>query len=578
MVSMKWFNNLNIRLKLTISFFVIFIMVFLNGIYVSFKIKEMYDSEMIVNKVKFPALLTIGEIDQLFMNYRLYELRFVFITSKDDVATITSNIDNIITNINKKTTEYKKFMVNDKEIKLFSDFEKDFQVYINKNEKIKQLFQENELEEAKRLISDPKSINESNQVYEDAKAKISKLIKFNLDAVNQSTDEADGIFVGTNSVMTILFFVIILISLVIGYITTRSILNPLKSAYNAIDSISKGDLTVHLNIEREDELGIILKKIDSMVKNLTATILNIGKVSSAIENSILDMNENSHKLASSSQDMASSSEETSASIEELTASIENVNTAMQKQAENMEEINISIHHLSDLITTGRDSTYNLAKLADDSAKNAKIGEKIINDATFAMGRIREASHRITEIVGIISDISNQTNLLSLNAAIEAARAGDAGRGFAVVADSISKLADRTVMGVKEIKSLIAETDSAVEEGNQKVTQVSDILKKVMLSIKTINQSASVVLNGVESQVENVEVISNNSTDVASLAKEIQLSTVEQKSAASEINQNSMTLSNIAFSVSTSSEKLKDISNNLNDLTLSLKKDASFFKA
>lgn len=574
---MRWFNNLSIRYKLTLSFMIIFLMVLSNGFFVSYKMKEMYDSEMIVNKEKFPALLKISEINRLFMNYRMYELRFSYATSFDDIATIESNMRQIQDEIQEKLGKYKKNINIDKEKNLAIEFEEVFKGYLQKGKNIKLIIKENEFEEAKNTLTDPKVVNESNQVFEKGQKIIEKIIKLNLKSVDESTEEADSIFITTNSVMTVIFFLMIVVSLGIGYLTTRSIIKPLRSAYSVIESISEGNLTTELNIERNDELGMILKKIDAMIKSLTKTILNIGNVISAIENSISEMNQNSQNLSSSSQDMASSSEETSASIEELTASIENVNTAMKKQAENMEEINLSIHHLSDLISTGRESTYNLAKLAESSSKDAQIGEKITKDATLAMGKIKDASHRIKEIVGIISDISNQTNLLSLNAAIEAARAGDAGRGFAVVADNISKLADRTVLGVKEITELIAETDASVGEGNQKVTQVANILQKVLTSIKTINESARIVLSGVESQVENVEVISTNSNDVANLAKEIQTSTIEQKSAASEINQNSMGLSNIAFSVSTSSERLKDISNDLTELSTNLKKDAEFFQ-
>lgn len=188
-----------------------------------------------------------------------------------------------------------------------------------------------------------------------------------------------------------------------------------------------------------------------MVEHLSSSIIQIRKLSSEIARSSSNLGAVSSNLNLSSQDMASSSEESSAAIEELTSSLDLVANSIGVQTKNMHEIDSNIKAMNTSILEIKNAADKLSQISNDSAKKATSGELIANDTILAMDRVKESSSKINEIVKLISEISSQTNLLALNAAIEAARAGEAGKGFAVVADSITKLADRTVSGVKQIK-------------------------------------------------------------------------------------------------------------------------------
>ena len=194
-----------------------------------------------------------------------------------------------------------------------------------------------------------------------------------------------------------------------------------------------------------------------------------------------------------------------------------------------------------------------------------------------MDKIKQSSSKITEIIGLISEISSQTNLLALNAAIEAARAGEAGKGFAVVADSITKLADRTVSGVKQIQTLIYSTEKAITEGYNKVGEVAGILKGIIASVNNINNSVSGVIVAVNKQVENANRIAANAEKVTNLSREIETASIEQKNGIAEINQSIMSVSSTAQTVSAEASNLRELSDSFTNKTNALEKSVDFFK-
>jgi len=247
-----------------------------------------------------------------------------------------------------------------------------------------------------------------------------------------------------------------------------------------------------------------------------------------------EMSEMSRDFADRAQEQASSVEEVTATIEEISAGIENVAGFARNQDQGLEEMTAVLNELSDIIG-GLDATINDSQSAmDDITDKAGSGERSLREMEKNMGNIRQSSEQMTGIIGIINDISDQINLLSLNAAIEAARAGDSGRGFAVVADEISKLADRTATSIKDINALIKTNDSEIKTGMSVAGQVVESISIIMDSLERVRNIIDVISDYREKQKETNVTVNSNADRLKQHSQEILSAADEQKNALSEI--------------------------------------------
>lgn len=315
----------------------------------------------------------------------------------------------------------------------------------------------------------------------------------------------------TQTTMVVLSIFVILLSVAIGVITTRSITKPVEEMRGMLDDIAngEGDLTKKLVINGTDELSEVSRLFNLFVEKLHA---NISKITI-----------NANNIASASAQLHSTSEEISRESENAAARVSSVATA----GEEMSSTSYDIAKNCMMAAEG-------ARQASDAAME---GAKVVNETISVMGEIASRvqstaeavenlgcrSEQIGEIVGTIEDIADQTNLLALNAAIEAARAGEQGRGFAVVADEVRALAERTTKATKEIgemiKTIQSETKAAVNvmnegvsdvaAGSQKAAMSGEALEHIQTQINDVSMQISQVATAAEEQTATTEEISGN---------------------------------------------------------------------
>jgi methyl-accepting chemotaxis protein len=266
------------------------------------------------------------------------------------------------------------------------------------------------------------------------------------------------------AVLTVVALGVVLGGILMGllfWLSRSLVINPLNEAVAAAGKIASGDLSSRAHTSREDEIGTLLNALGHMQESLRQMIGNITRNAQRITELSTSLSATSNNVASQSGQQSEAATSAAAAVEELTTSIE---------------------HMAE---SARDSF----ALAQEAGETAKRGAGIVSQASAEMGNIAESvnqssqrilslgehSANISTIAGVIKDIADQTNLLALNAAIEAARAGEQGRGFAVVADEVRKLAERTAKSTDEITTMIgaieSETKHAVEtmhQGQQRV--------------------------------------------------------------------------------------------------------------
>jgi methyl-accepting chemotaxis protein len=310
------------------------------------------------------------------------------------------------------------------------------------------------------------------------------------------------------------------------------------------------------------------------IRGLTSQILDTARGSASASDKLASHAEN---LMESAREQVATTEETSAAVEQLTSAAEHVVSIIRQQTDNVERNRQNSQAMVQSMVDMQTDMDKLKGLAMESSDRATEGEATINQAVAAMQEIRSQAARIGEIINLITDISDQTNLLSLNASIEAARAGEGGRGFAVVADEISRLADRTGDSVKEIKKLIDLTGHAVENGSVQFSMAAGHFKDIIHRVTAIDTSATNLQSTVKELVNKGQGIGEGTKRVTDFARDVERAAMEQKEAMTEMNQNIQTISERSQSVGRSAEDLASLVREMAQQAEFLKNLVSQFK-
>jgi methyl-accepting chemotaxis protein len=331
---------------------------------------------------------------------------------------------------------------------------------------------------------------------------------------------------------------------IIGYLVTRSITGPLDAAVDTSRRISEGDLSIRIAVSGSDETAKLLEAMKAMTDKLRDVVGRIKQASDSV---------------------ASGSEELSASSEEITRT-------MSDQSQRSSQIATAAEEMSQTVI---DIAKNASTIAQSSAETAGIAQKgaavvdksmtetrtiadTVNQSAMVMQSLGTTSSQIGEIVAVINDIADQTNLLALNAAIEAARAGEQGRGFAVVADEVRKLAERTAKATAEISKMIGaiqgevgnavesmnNTNKQVEIGLQYSVEAGDQLKSIVSSVTTLQGMVSQIATATEEMSTTSESISGDIQAVSSGAREISLGSDQIAQSSAELARLAGELKNI----------------------------------
>ncbi|MGF6767563.1 methyl-accepting chemotaxis protein-1 (serine sensor receptor) [Paraburkholderia sp. GAS199] len=282
----------------------------------------------------------------------------------------------------------------------------------------------------------------------------------------------------------------------------RAINVPLNQALRHFKSIADGDLTAPIRIHSRDEMGTMMTGLQGMQANLIRTIGTVRETSMSIDTAAREIAAGNVDLSQRTEEQAASLEETSSSMEELTSAVRQ-NAAHAKQAK-------------ELVT-------NTASLTD---KGSRASRRVVE----TMKELSLSSHKIAEITGIIEGIAFQTNILSLNAAVEAARAGDQGRGFAVVAGDVRSLALRSASAAKEIKELTTDSLTRVSSGTELVKDASDTMQQILDSVRKVSDLMGEIATASEEQSVGIEQINRAVAQMDQVTQQ-NAALVEQASAA-----------------------------------------------
>ena len=361
----------------------------------------------------------------------------------------------------------------------------------------------------------------------------------------------------------ICFVVISGISIFVINLSLTRTFKPVADISDLLGKVANHDLQVDLvELKRQDEIGKIIKSINEVILSFSGILTSIKFTGEQIADASKIFNKSAELLSNSVTLQSKSSQNTTQGLEELIDSLNSISNQFESSASSFKNIDTNLEDLTksgSKILNGMDDLSNIAKQSFDEGK---IGEESINAAMAAMEQIKEKTNKITEFTSIISEISDQTNLLSLNASIEAARAGEYGRGFAVVAMEVTKLAEKTMTSVKEVKSLIHETIKTVNYGYTCVNNSSESLKKLIHNVQKVQSSTQKINVQIVKQEDNTIKISNSSKVLYQFLEMVIKKVNEEKKVTDQIGISVEEFSSSFQSILEESEELKRLSMNL----------------
>lgn len=326
---------------------------------------------------------------------------------------------------------------------------------------------------------------------------------------------------GTTAYMIglVMLCLMVLISVVGLYALYLLIKKQLDQSLIAAEKLATGDLTVRLNVERDDELGRLMGAINGIGAGLASVVGNVRSGTETINVAAKEIAAGNTDLSNRTESQASSLEETASSMEELTSTV-------RQNADNARQANSLVISASDL---------------------AIKGGKVVGDVVHTMGSIKESSSKIVDIISVIDGIAFQTNILALNAAVEAARAGEQGRGFAVVASEVRSLAQRSASAAKEIKDLISDSVVKVDAGGRLVDEAGTTMSEIVTSVKHVADIMGEITAASQEQSAGIEEVNQAITQMDEITQQ-NAALVEQAAAAAESLQEQAVLLAQAVSV------------------------------
>lgn len=539
------FHNQKIGIKLiigfsTMIFFICFIGLvgFLSSNRIQKNLKDILNNRLM-------AMDYLIEADRDLQQLLVAERSMIIADPKDEMfSNLLSDYEENAQQSIERWEKYKKLNPFPEEKALFSEYEQARQKWEKISREIVKACQSNKQQDQRRALKI--SLGQGKQKFEEMRDYINQLEEINLDIAKKLENQAAKSYLRQTILSISLIIIGIFLGLMLILIIRNSVAHPVKQMVNMIQDIAKGegDLTGRLNIKSKDEIGEMAQWFNVFVDKLHNLISNIKQTSEKVATATHDINTTSAQFASGAEEQMDQTGEVAASVQE-------VNTAITKNSEKAKET---------------------AQLAEQSNETVNVGLRIMQETINGMNAIADSvdnigsivnslikhAEKIEGIIKVINDLASQTNVLALNASIEAVKAGESGKGFSVVAKEVKLLVDQTTQSTKRITETITEIQTdvdniavsmkdmykVVDKGKENTMNSEKALKAINHFVSRTQEKVDMIAQTSEEQSMGVNEVFNAITLISSVSKQSAAGSEQLAEATEELNKQTQYLKNL----------------------------------
>jgi methyl-accepting chemotaxis protein len=526
---MKCIINLKIGTKLIGGFGLIALVAGIIGFTGVTNIMRINKNDMDLYERMTVPIAQMGEISTAFERVRVDLAKVLIASGIREKEKFEAQIQELSASISRVNGEFEKTLSGQKEKDLFKQFTDSRGVFRPLISRIIQLSKAGKKEEAVALYN-----NEAVAAAAVEQGAIEKLVASKV-ADAKATAEKNAA-IGRKAVTVSLALTIIgfILALVCGILLSRCISRPLREKVLFAEAVAAGDLTHTLQVDRDDEIGCLARALNTMSEKLRGVINKMVDTSNTVSAAANQLSGASLQMATGTEEVASQTATVAVASEQMSATATEIARNCVRAAESAKQANDTALHGEEVVE-------------ETISVMSRISLRV-NESSQTVETLGSRSEQIGEIIGTIEDIADQTNLLALNAAIEAARAGEQGRGFAVVADEVRALAERTTRATREIGSMIKtiqdETRGAVssmvdgvrevETGTSEAAKSGDSLKEILNQINLVAMEVSQIASAAEEQTATIAEISSNIHQITDVVQETARGAQESAEAARQL--------------------------------------------
>jgi methyl-accepting chemotaxis protein len=490
---MRIVKNMKIRTKLTMAFVLVILLTAAAGFWNLSNFRWAAGAFQVASRENLPAIDYIVEADRDMQQALVAERSLMFVRQASEEATgMRKDHTENIQQAKERWGKYKAIPANEAEKKLWGEHEATFAEWEKLSKEVVELLAKDSSDARKDAID--LSLSEGTTKFEKARGVLNKLTDLRLKGAGNFADEIQASARRTTWVTVLLLILISVGGGALGIAIAGLIIRALAQVVDKAQKAATGDLTVRVSVDSQDELGQMGSALNAMMERFETTMAQVQHAAHQTAAAAQQLADGSGQLSGGAQEQASSLEETAASLEQMTSTV-------KQNADNAKQAN---------------------QMAVGARDAAEQGGSVVKAAVAAMGAITTSSKQIAAIITTIDEIAFQTNLLALNAAVEAARAGEQGRGFAVVAAEVRALAQRSAAASKEIKGLITDSVTKVEDGSGLVLKAGNTLTDIMTQVKKVADLIAEITAASQEQAQGIEQVNK---------AVVQMDTVTQQNAA-----------------------------------------------
>ena len=519
-------RHLNIAPRASLGFAFIALLVVLLGAFAVNRMTLIRQASVDMSTNQLPSVASLGVMTENVLRMRILSFRVLVNREPASLQEAQTRIGALVDKVRAAQASYAALPSVPEEAALYKTFVGTLDNYLKAQADMLALSQQNKVDEMWTLIN-TRIKDGTDQMGE----QLNKLIAINSAGAKQANDQAKQSYDSAITGIIVVVVAAALLTVLLAWLLTRSIVTPLRKAVAVAQTIAGGNLTQVIDDDGKDEPARLISALSTMQNNLRQTIQHI---------------------AGSSTQLASAAEELSAVTEEASRGLQQQNTEIDQAATAVNEMTAAVEE----VARNAVSTSEASAQSNQAAREGRdrvvetvgaiqtMTQDVQNTAAMIEG-LATQGRDIGKVLDVIRAIAEQTNLLALNAAIEAARAGEAGRGFAVVADEVRALAHRTAQSTQEIEKMVAgiqngtgQAVQSMEQSNQRTQSTLEMaraagvaLEQITQSISLINERNLVIASASEEQAQVSREVDRNLVNIRDLATQ-SAAGADQTSAAS----------------------------------------------